>query len=406
MIERYHIYCHIPFCKKRCPYCYFTAKFSEEEMINLDAMDEYVKAMKADIEKADFPDAVVTSIVCGGGTPSLLNERQLDTIIDAIRSKLPPDRFNGMEFMAYEVSPDTASEATLITFRNKGFNRVSIGAQSFVDEELKLLGRPYTREMIVKAAELVRKVNYDMLNIDLLIGIPGQTHDSVIQSIKDTVTIKPEHISVSLFYSSYPGGKEFVQKCEKRGKLIPYLSDKIQIYEDVCRILMDNGYVRVDNTVFSLPDYVFPYEKDAISETEPVLAFGPGSAGYWDNNRVRFTPPYINKYIEAPASVEEEITVDNYAFTIVWGHLNAYGKIEENVLEEKLGFNFEEVMRLEKDVNILLSVLIQENLVFRQDSAYILRPETLNRAIVLMHYIRDGWGYKLITAPEQTLNLN
>lgn len=243
-----------------------------------------------------------------------------------------------------------------------------------------------------------------MLNIDLLIGIPGQTQSTVMESIRDTVNIRPEHISVSLFYSSYPGGKEFVERCEKRGKHILALSDKISVYEEVCGFLQQNGYIRVDNTVFSLPDYIFPYEKDAISETEPVLAFGPGSAGYWDNNRVRFTPPYIKNYIELPHSVEEEITVDNYAFTIVWGHLNAYGKIEERTLEQYLGVNFEKVMEMEKDVNILLSVLIQENLVEQQDSAYILKPESLNRAIVLMHYIRDGWGYKLMTAPDEIKN--
>ncbi|MGP0579235.1 radical SAM protein [Paenibacillus peoriae] len=404
MIDRFHIYCHIPFCKKRCPYCYFTAKFSEEEMINLDVMDEYVKAMKVDIECTEFPKSAITSIVFGGGTPSLLNESQLDTIINSIRNKITPEQFTHMKFMAYEVSPDTASKETLSIFRRKGFNRVSIGAQSFNNDELKLLGRPYSREKIIKAANLIREIDYDMLNIDLLIGIPGQTQSTVMESIKDTVSIRPEHISVSLFYSSYPGGKEFVERCEKRGKHILALSDKISVYEEVCGFLQNSGYIRVDNTVFSLPDYVFPYEKDAISETEPVLAFGPGSAGYWDNNRVRFTPPYIKNYIELPHSVEEEITVDNYAFTIIWGHLNAYGKIEEQTLEQYLGVNFEQVMEMEKDVNILLSVLIQENLVEQQDSAYILKPESLNRAIVLMHYIRDGWGYKLMTAPDEIKN--
>ena len=399
-MQDYHIYCHIPFCKKRCRYCYFTAKFKEHEMVNLKNLDSYVDALVKNISETDIANGQLQSIVFGGGTPSLLNKDQLHKIIDAIHSKVSDAVFEKLQHMAYEVSPDTASLETLSSFRNVGFNRISIGVQSFDDNELKILGRPYNNKAIKDAMTNIRKLKYDLINVDLLIGIPGQTKESIIFSVNEALMLRPEHLSISLFYKSYPGGSDFVEDCEKKGYKILDIDDKIEVYEEICMLIKDAGYERIDNTVFSLPGYIFTYEKDSICGTEAVLAFGPGSSGYW-NGVIRYTPPEIEKYIEKPECVCKGFSVETNAYATIWGHLNAYGYIKEDEIIKNFNLNIEQLIKQDFSVEKLIVSLKNYNLIDCLDKKYCIRPEAINKAIVIMQHCKDEWGYRLITAPNK-----
>ncbi len=399
-MQEYHIYCHIPYCKKRCKYCYFTAKFKEKEVIDLGNLDRYIAALEYDILNTDIPEGKLQSIVFGGGTPSLLSDDQLGIIMNAIHKKVSPDAFKSLEYIAYEVSPDTASYSTLSSFRKHGFNRISIGVQSFDDLELKLLGRPYKKSMIVQAMEDIRKLNYDLVNIDLLIGTPGQTMESAVQSVRETIALRPEHISISLFYKSYPGGFEYVNSSLEQGYMLFTLEEKLQVYKQICELLKESGYLRVDNTVFSLPGHIFSYEKDSISGTRTVLAFGPGSSGYWQNT-IRYTPPEIEKYIQKPESVCEEFSVETNAYATVWGHLNAYGYIVEEDILKNFNLSTEQLISQDESISKLVSNLKQYNCLEIKDGRYSLNRDKLDNAIVLMQHDKDERGYKLITASKE-----
>jgi Coproporphyrinogen III oxidase and related Fe-S oxidoreductases len=397
---KYHIYCHIPFCKKRCRYCYFTAKYDEGEVTNLKKLDNYVLSFVQDILNTDIPKGEVQTIVFGGGTPSLLSKEQLDMIMGALHSKLSEESLKKTKYMAYEVSPDTASYETLSNFRNHGFNRISIGIQSFDDKELRIIGRPYNKDIIIEAFQNIRKLKYNLINIDLLVGTPGQTRESVINSVRETIKLRPEHISISLFYKSYPGGSEFVNDCLERGYSIFSLDEKMEVYEQICREINESGYQRVDNTVFSLPGYNFDYEKDSISGTESVLAFGPGSSGYWQSS-IRYTPPEIQKYIDKPESVCKEFSIETNAYATIWGHLNAYGYIKEEEIRKNFNYSIEHIIESDESVNKLITDLKDYGFLNYSESIYSLKKETLNSAIVLMQHNKDEWGYRLITAPKK-----
>lgn len=400
-MKDYHVYVHIPYCKGRCPYCYFTAKFDKREMCNLKNLEPYVNSLVQDIQLTSFPNENIKTLVFGGGTPSLLDSKNLKKILNAIKNKVGEEIYSNMDFKAYEVSPDTATEETLLLFRKEGFNRISIGVQSFIDDELKNLGRPYGVKEIDIALKNIQKCNYDLMNIDLLVGVPGQSKASVLESVKQAITYKPEHISISLFYEGYPGGRNFVERCIKNGHKEFSYQEKIDMYTDVCNYLIDEGYIRLDNTVFSLPDYIFSYEKDAICETKPLLAFGPGSAGYW-KGKVRYTPPYIDRYIEKPLAETKDITIEDNSFAIIWGHLNAYGYIDIKTVNKFFGTDFKTIMSIDKDVNQLITTLCNDNIVKYEDNIYYeIKKECVDKAILVMHYIRDGWGYKLDTAPKE-----
>lgn len=401
----FHIYCHIPYCKKRCKYCYFTAKYREEEMICIKNMDAYVNSLVKDITQTYIPEGRLQSIVFGGGTPSLLNKEQLNRIIEAIYRKLTEDTLKALKYMAYEVSPDTASYKVLQNFREAGFNRISIGVQSFDDNELRIMGRPYNRIKIKEVMSNIRTLNYDLVNIDLLIAIPGQTKESIISSVKEAIKLRPEHLSISLFYKSYPGGMEFVESCSEKGYKILGFEEKVEAYEEICNMIREAGYIRVDNTVFSLPGYVFEYEKDSISGTQSVLAFGPGSSGYW-NGVIRYTPPEINKYIEIPRSICKEISVQTNAFATIWGQFNAYGYIDEKEIKKNFNFSTQQIIEQDEDVNRLITSLRQYDLIENSEKMYKIKETRIDKAIVIMHSIKDDWGYQLITAHADKENNN
>ena len=402
----YDLYVHIPYCKRRCAYCYFTAKFKKDEMCNLSNIDRYTQALRKEILTTDFPKDKIKTLVFGGGTPSLLEKDNLDIILNAIKSKIGMERFNDMNFKAYEVSPDTADLEKLNMFRQSGFNRISIGVQSFDNKVLKLLGRPYEEKDINKAIENIKKCNYDLVNIDLLIGVPGQDRESIIDSVRKAIAFNVEHISISLYYSEYPGGKLYVEKCKKSGYSILQLEDKMNVYQEVCDILIECGYARIDNTVFSKSSQIFDYEKDAICETKELLAFGPGSAGFW-KGKIRFTPPYIDKYINNPHAEYKNITIKENAFSIIWGHLNAYGFVNSEDVYKYFNTTMTEIMKVDKDVKKLIETLCENKIVeYEEDKSYKIKDNKTNEAILVMHAIRDGWGYKLDTAPKKENDLN
>lgn len=400
-----HIYCHIPYCKRRCRYCYFTAKFKQQEMTNLSNIDKYVDAIVQDINETDIPDIELQSIVFGGGTPSLLNKDQLKKILDAIHNKLTQRAMKTLKYMAYEVSPDTASYSVLKNFRDAGFNRISIGVQSFDNNELKILGRPYTGQKVQAVMDDIRSLNYNLINVDLLLAIPGQTKKTIINSVRKAIAMKPEHLSVSLFYKSYPGGKEFVEDCKKQGYKIIDLDKKIEVYKEICDMIRNAGYIRVDNTVFSLPGYIYEYEKDSICGTESVLAFGPGSSGYW-NGSIRYTPPNIDKYIVKPSSTYKDISVKTNAFATIWGHLNAFGYIKEDEIIKNFNLTIKQIVEQDDSVKRLISSLEKYDLFEEHNNSYNIKENLIDKAIVVMHSIKDDWGYKLITAPDNIEELN
>jgi oxygen-independent coproporphyrinogen-3 oxidase len=183
------LYVHIPFCKSKCLYCDFNS------YQGLDALhDSYVSALIKEIElaarKRDLP--AVTSVYFGGGTPTSLNAKLLRKILSVCLSvfSVSPD----IE-VSIEANPDTIDLAKLIELRKSGFNRLSIGAQSFNKTFLGVLGRPHKLDEILDGYFNARKAGFDNINLDLIFGIPGESRDDWAKTLQQAVTLNPEHIS-------------------------------------------------------------------------------------------------------------------------------------------------------------------------------------------------------------------
>jgi oxygen-independent coproporphyrinogen III oxidase len=179
------LYVHVPFCAQKCSYCAFYSEASSGEVVN-----RYVEALVRELGlvAADLKPA---TIFFGGGTPSLLNLRQWETILGAM------ERLNllGAAEWTVECNPATVSLDKARLLRSAGVNRVSMGVQSLNAALLERLGRVHTREMVFKSFDVLRQAGFGNLNIDLMFAIPGQTLEVWCETLAEALAMGSEHLS-------------------------------------------------------------------------------------------------------------------------------------------------------------------------------------------------------------------
>jgi len=180
------LYIHIPFCIKRCIYCDFVSGiYSPDKEVT------YMEALKKEIELLP-KDISFKTLYIGGGTPTALSTASLEGLITHVFHSL---NFAEIYEATIEANPGTVDNEKLLTLRSSGINRISIGVQSFIDSELKFLGRIHTAEQAREAIDLARAAGFKNVGIDLIYGIPGQREQSWEKTLEMTVSLKPEHIS-------------------------------------------------------------------------------------------------------------------------------------------------------------------------------------------------------------------
>lgn len=188
MSDQYlELYLHIPFCLKKCAYCDFLSFQGEKEM-----RQKYVEALIREIEAVSSKKYLISSIYLGGGTPSILSGEQIQKVMDAMR-----DTFHILPSaeISMECNPGTVTEEKLLSYRRGGINRISFGLQSAHDDELKKLGRIHTWETFLESYQLARKTGFTNINVDVMSGLPQQTVERYLDTLKSVVDLSPEHIS-------------------------------------------------------------------------------------------------------------------------------------------------------------------------------------------------------------------
>lgn len=189
------LYIHVPWCIRKCPYCDFN---SHQANISLNSYDipeaEYVAALSFDLEqdKVLAQGRKLTSIFFGGGTPSMLSAKAIGKILQ------DAERIIGFESdieITLEANPGTFEQEKFSDFRAAGVNRLSIGIQSFNDQQLKLLGRVHGRDEALRAVGVARKAGFDNLNLDLMHGLPEQSVAAAKADLQQAIALAPEHLS-------------------------------------------------------------------------------------------------------------------------------------------------------------------------------------------------------------------
>ena len=295
------LYIHIPFCKKKCKYCDFLSGPS-----TTDERESYVKSLCQDIRSyAHLAKACrVISIFVGGGTPSTLTAFQMQQIFSAVRDTFVVEE---NAEITVEMNPGTVDREKLSGYKKCGINRLSIGLQSTKNRELQILGRIHTYEEFLNTYSLARKVGFNNINADLIIGLPKQTIADVENSVNELVNLKLEHISV---YSLILEEGTMLEELVRSGKLkLPEDKEERNMYWKVKNILEKNGYNHYEISNFAKHGSESKHNLDCWKQKEYV---GFGVAAHSYTNGVRYSNiENIEEYIKNYEEGKEE---DNFVF--------------------------------------------------------------------------------------------
>ena len=189
------LYMHIPFCPTRCIYCSFT---SNPVARNEELIEQYIKSLKKEtseaLKTALDRGARFDTLYIGGGTPTALSASQLDHILSCVASII--NLHSLREFTVEAGRPDSIEEDKLKVLKDHGCTRISINPQTMNDETLKRIGRKHTSRDIIEKYNMARKVGFDCINMDMIIGLPGEGYEEMLHTVKEVSSLEPDNITV------------------------------------------------------------------------------------------------------------------------------------------------------------------------------------------------------------------
>ncbi len=268
------IYIQVPFCQTKCTYCNFHTGVVARERYR-----PYADAVCREISEApEFRGEIVDTIYVGGGTPSLLEPAALAKMLDALRQIY---RLDAPE-VTLEADPETIDAQKSVAWLASGFNRISMGVQSFHDNELRAAGRMHRRPDIFSAAETLRAAGFENIGTDLIAGLPHQTRDSWEASIHELLAIRPEHVSIYLLEideGSRLGRESLVGGTRYGAAAIPSDDAQAEFYESSCERLVAAGYEHYEISNWALPGKR-SHHNLKYWRREPYLGFGAGAHSF------------------------------------------------------------------------------------------------------------------------------
>lgn len=268
------IYVHIPFCKQACYYCNF--HFSTKHLGIGRMVDAIVKEVK--LNKNYLKGETIDTIYFGGGTPSLLNTEQIDAIITAIRKNFT---VNDKAEITLEANPDDISEEKLLSWKENGFNRISLGVQSFFDEDLKWMNRVHNSEQAHEAIKLVMQ-HFTNVTIDLIYGFPTLTNEKWEQNLKTVLSYKVPHLSCyALTVEPRTVLHVQIEKQQKEG-----VDEEKQAaqFEILTKTLSKAGFEHYEISNFAKPGFRSKHNS-SYWQGEKYLGLGPSAHSYNGKSR-------------------------------------------------------------------------------------------------------------------------
>ena len=297
------LYIHLPFCQAKCAYCDFNSFARSEHLI-----DDYLQALATELKllAGENRGEALSTIYIGGGTPSVLEPRQLEFLFASIWENF---EFVGDFEYTIEVNPGTLTPAKIVAIQAGGVNRVSIGGQAFQDHLLTGLGRIHNGAEIISAVEELKAVGFRNLSLDLMFGIPGQTIADLKASLDQALALDLPHLSVYslILEEGTPFGR-----LSAEGKLdLPSESDELAMFELVMTTLKENGYIHYEISNFASLGYESRHNT-TYWLNEEYLGAGAGAHGYL--NGVRYeNQPNLEQYISTLLGCESHTDSEPHA---------------------------------------------------------------------------------------------
>ncbi|MDO8550493.1 MAG: radical SAM family heme chaperone HemW [Ignavibacteria bacterium] len=270
------LYIHIPFCDHKCIYCDFYS------IITTDNINPFLISIKKEINfysEIYSNDRYFTSIYFGGGTPSLMEAGYIEEIINHLKAKFSVSEDAEITL---ETNPGTVNEQKLKSFLKAGINRISIGIQSFNDDELKFLTRIHNSETAIKTILNAQDAGFENISADLIFNLPGQTKDKWLDNLKTITRLPVKHISA---YSLILERGTILNKMVLDGKIKMQNDDyDAELYELTMDLMESNGFYQYEVSNFAKPGFECIHNK-AYWEYRDYLSFGPSAHSFVDGKR-------------------------------------------------------------------------------------------------------------------------
>jgi oxygen-independent coproporphyrinogen-3 oxidase len=261
-----HLYVHIPFCARICPYCAFY-----KDLLDRSQTGRFCEAILRDLDQqcASFALSPET-IYFGGGTPTALTTSQLEFLLGGFRERLD---LSSLAEWTIEANPGSVSARKAALLRKLGVTRVSLGIQSWDDELLKLLGREHDSQQAEQSFHILRAAGFSNVNIDLMFGLPGQTIEQWKSTLKKTIDLQPDHISA--YCLTYEEDTEFFLR-HARGELLQDTDTDAGFFEMAMSILEDAGYEHYEISNYARPGFASVHNR-AYWLGKDYLGIGPSA---------------------------------------------------------------------------------------------------------------------------------
>ena len=295
------IYIHIPFCIRKCLYCDFlSAPAGSQEMEN------YVEALCSEIRKESksYVNYTVQTIFIGGGTPSVLPGRSIEQILKAVCEFYHVDQDCEISM---EINPGTVTSDKLVYWKRAGINRLSIGLQSAVDQELKALGRIHTVQDFLDTYAEVVKTGFNNINIDLMSAIPEQSLSSYRSTLEMITRLMPMPAHISAYSLIVEEGTPFYENTPE----LPDEDCEREMYKITGDFLNAMGYHRYEISNYARAGFECRHNK-VYWQRGNYVGFGIGAASMVENVRFRNTEKienYINHFLGKASQKTEDVPV-------------------------------------------------------------------------------------------------
>jgi len=370
------LYLHIPYCLHKCGYCDFNSHpENQEESIR------YVEALLKEIRAYSSKKYTVPTVFFGGGTPTILPPSQLKQILDTVQQSfnLTPDCE-----ITIEANPATLKSKALQEIRTAGYNRISIGVQSFDEKELILLERVHTEEEIHSTIQQARSAKFENLSMDLMFALPDQTVEKWCSHLKQAIDKKPDHLST---YNLTIEPTTAFFKLHKRGKLcLPHEDIQLEMYKTTIQTLENAGYQQYEISNFSKPGMESRHNINYWNNGE-YLGMGAGASSYLNGERFKNTNLPSN-YIREIGAKENAIEtrerlepMQAMGETLMLG-LRLLKGIPIDIFENRFEVSFQKVYG-----KVIEPLLTQELITFNQNRIALSRKGLFLADSVILKFI-------------------
>ena len=276
-----HVYVHIPFCARICPYCAFY-----KERADSSQTQRFCEAILRELEEQCGHYSIAPqTIFFGGGTPTALTSKQLEFLLNGFGARLD---FSSMTEWTVEANPGSVSLGKAELLRRLSVNRISLGVQSWNDQLLQVLGREHNAAQAETSFQILREAGFANLNIDLMFGIPGQTPADWKRTLTKTIALEPEHIAT--YCLTYEEDTEFFLR-QTRGELRSDADADAEFFESAMQMLESAGYEHYEISNYARAGYASTHNRGYWAG-EDYLGIGPSAYSTIGLRRWQNVPDY------------------------------------------------------------------------------------------------------------------